>query len=119
MDRRRADAPRREQAADALERLRARLGRPDEGWFFAQIADQVADRRRALGLSQADLAELCGTTQSAIARLEAGDRPPRIDTLLRIANALDCELAVELRPRTKVAQHRKEKAVSHGDSGRG
>jgi transcriptional regulator with XRE-family HTH domain len=61
----------------------------------------VADRRRELGLSQAELAELTGTTQSAIARLESGGRPPRIDTLLRVANALDCELRVELRPRTR------------------
>jgi transcriptional regulator with XRE-family HTH domain len=84
-----------------LERLRERLAHAgDDGWFFARIAEQVVDRRRALGLSQAGLAELTGTTQSAIARLESGGRPPRIDTLLRIANALDCELEVELRPRT-------------------
>ncbi len=87
---------------EAVERLRGRIAHADEGWFFAQIADQVANRRRALGLSQVELAELCATTQSAIARLEAGDRPPRIDTLLRIANALDCELTVELRRRTVV-----------------
>jgi DNA-binding Xre family transcriptional regulator len=53
------------------------------------------------GLSQKELAELTATTQSAIARLESGGRPPRIDTLLRIAEALDCELIVELRPRTQ------------------
>ncbi len=46
----------------------------------------------------AELAALCDTTQSAIARLESGGRPPRIDTLLRIASALECELHVELRP---------------------
>jgi transcriptional regulator with XRE-family HTH domain len=87
----------------AMERLRERLAHiePDQGWFFAKIADEVSDRRRALGLSQAELAELTGTTQSAIARLESGGRPPRIDTLMRIANALDCELRVELRPRTR------------------
>lgn len=85
-----------------IERLRERLAHAGEdGWFFARIAEQVVDRRHALGLSQAELAELTGTTQSAIARLESGGRPPRIDTLLRIANALDCELEVELRPRTK------------------
>ena len=61
-----------------------------------QIAGQVADRRKERGLSQADLAELVGTTQSAIARLESGGRPPRIDTLLRIANALDADLHIEL-----------------------
>jgi transcriptional regulator with XRE-family HTH domain len=85
----------------ALERLRERFARVGEdGWFFAQLAEQVTKRRRALGLSQHELAELTGTTQSAVARLEAGARPPKIDTLLRIANALDCELEVRLRPRT-------------------
>jgi transcriptional regulator with XRE-family HTH domain len=84
----------------AYEKARARLaGAADKGWFFAGIADQVVARRTGRKLSQRELAELVGTTQSAIARLEAGGRPPRIDTLLRIADALDCELTVELRPR--------------------
>jgi transcriptional regulator with XRE-family HTH domain len=93
----------RPRAKEAVERVRERLAHvdPDQGWLFAAIAEQVADRRRALGLSQAELAELTGTTQSAIARLESGGRPPRIDTLMRIAGALDCELKVELRPRTR------------------
>jgi len=87
-----------------VERLRRRLARADGGWLFASIAAQVADRRRELDLSQAQLAALCGTTQSAIARLEAGGRPPRIDTLLKLASALDCELHVELRPAPSDAQ---------------
>jgi transcriptional regulator with XRE-family HTH domain len=83
-----------------IERLRQRLAHVgDDGWFFARIAEQVSERRRELGLSQQQLAELTGTTQSAIARLESGGRPPRIDTLLRITSALDCELEVRLRPR--------------------
>jgi predicted transcriptional regulator len=81
-----------------LEQIRRKLAHADQGWFFAQIAEQVAARRAEMGLSQQQLAELCGTTQSAIARLESGGRPPRIDTLLGIATALDCELIVELRP---------------------
>src|SRR5919198_3492582 len=91
---------RRRLSAAAIERIRDRLAHADDGWFFAQIADKVADRRKELGLSQAELAELVATTQSAIARLESGGRPPRIDTLLRIADALDCELLVDLKPRT-------------------
>jgi len=82
----------------AIERLRERLAGAQEGWLFAQIAEQVAERRRELGLSQAELAHVCGTTQSAIARLESGGRPPRIDTLLKLAHALDCDLHIELRP---------------------
>jgi transcriptional regulator with XRE-family HTH domain len=94
--------------ADAFARLRERLAHvdPDQGWFFARIAEQVTEQRKARGLSQKELAELTGTTQSAIARLESGGRPPRIDTLLRIAEALDCELIVELRPRTKTKETR-------------
>jgi ribosome-binding protein aMBF1 (putative translation factor) len=81
-----------------VERLHERIATGDRGWFFAQIADRVAERRVDMGLSQRELAERCGTTQSAIARLERGGRPPRIDTLLRIAEALQCELVVELVP---------------------
>jgi transcriptional regulator with XRE-family HTH domain len=84
-----------------VERIRARLAGAEEGWLFAQIAGQVADRRKDRGLSQADLAELVGTTQSAIARLESGGRPPRIDTLLRIANALEADLHIELLDRER------------------
>lgn len=83
----------------ALERLQERIRTADRGWFFAAVADKVAHRRQELGLSQRELAELVGSTQSAIARLERGGRPPRIDTLLRIADALDCELVVDLKPR--------------------
>lgn len=87
-----------------FDRLRERLadGPADESSpLFADIAEQIASRRTELRLSQAELARLCDTTQSAIARVESGGRPPRIDTLQRIAAALDCELVVQLRPRTR------------------
>jgi transcriptional regulator with XRE-family HTH domain len=86
-------------AKSSLERLQERIRTADRGWFFAAIAYNVAERRQAKGLSQRELAEIVGTTQSAIARLERGGRPPRIDTLLRIADALECDLVVDLRPR--------------------
>jgi transcriptional regulator with XRE-family HTH domain len=73
----------------------------DEAALYGEIAKQVAAQRGARRLTQTELAELCGTTQSAVARLESGARPPRIDTLRRVASALDCELVVLLRPRTK------------------
>jgi ribosome-binding protein aMBF1 (putative translation factor) len=97
----RSDRPKR--TTGALRRLRdgARSQPVDEeAERWLAIARQVAERRRERRLSQQELAELCGTTQSAIARLERGVRPPRLDTLARIANALDCDLDVQLRPRT-------------------
>jgi DNA-binding Xre family transcriptional regulator len=89
----------REDTVRPLERLRERIATGDRGYFFAAIADRVAERRVERKLSQRELAELVGTTQSAIARLERGGRPPRNDTLLKIAEALECDLAVELVPR--------------------
>ena len=96
-----------------LERIRERLehAEPDRE-LYADIAGQVTEQRLARDLSQKELAELCGTTQSAIARFEAAERPPRLDTLLRVARALDCELDVRLRPRTRTRRR------SHGDDPR-
>jgi ribosome-binding protein aMBF1 (putative translation factor) len=92
------------RAARGAKRLGRRVARrlaDEPESLFEAIAMQVVERRRALDLSQRELADICGTTQSAIARLERGRRPPRVDTLMRIAGALDCELVVELRARTK------------------
>ena len=66
------------------------------------MGERIARERTRRSLSQRELAELTGTTQSAIARLEAGRRAPRLDTLLRVANALDCTLELDLRPRTTI-----------------
>ncbi len=74
--------------------------------FYAGLAQQVVTQRTQRRLSQRELAGLCGTTQSAIARFEAGTRPPKLDTLLRISEALDCELKIELRPRTVPTQEK-------------
>jgi transcriptional regulator with XRE-family HTH domain len=59
----------------------------------------VRDARRAAGLTQAQLADRLGTTQSAIARLEAEGANPRISTLTRALDACDREILLEARPR--------------------
>ena len=79
------------------------IERDDRDFYdaYRALGAQVSRQRARHRLSQRELAELCGTTQSAIARLEGGGRAPRLDTLIRVANALDCELVVRLRPRTE------------------
>lgn len=69
--------------------------------LYENIVAQVVARRVELGLSQRELADLCGTTQSAIARFESASRPPKLDTLASLAEALDCSLEVTFRPRTR------------------
>lgn len=61
-----------------------------------RLAFEIRGLREKKGLSQRQLAELVGTTQSAIARLEGGRISPSLPTLDRIANALDAELTVSL-----------------------
>lgn len=63
----------------------------------------VRRRARDAGITQAELAARIGSTQPAIARLEAGGNTPSFDTLRRIAAALGLELVVELRARRVAA----------------
>lgn len=63
-------------------------------------ASIVKQARLAAGLTQAELAERIGTTQSAVARLEAADANPRVATLLRAIEAAGQTLDATLRPRT-------------------
>ena len=55
---------------------------------LGQIIGAVADRRVDLGWSQRELAQRCGLTQSAVARVESGTTTPRVDTLVRMLEAL-------------------------------
>jgi transcriptional regulator with XRE-family HTH domain len=57
---------------------------------------EIRALREARGLSQRELAERVGTTQSAIARLEGGNISPSLPTLDKIAEALEAELSVSL-----------------------
>ena len=52
------------------------------------LVASLATRRRELGLSQTEVAARMGTSQSAVARLEAGAADVRLSTLERYAAAL-------------------------------
>lgn len=59
------------------------------------LGQLIYDLRTEAGLSQRELAERMGTTQSVISRLEeGGGARNRIDTLARVAIALDRHLVV-------------------------
>jgi transcriptional regulator with XRE-family HTH domain len=59
----------------------------------------LALRRMRLhaGLSQRELAERIGSTQSAIARMEKGETEPKFCTLEKLAEALSQDLLVYVR----------------------
>ena len=53
-----------------------------------------ASSARSGGSASAELAERLGTTQSAVARLEAGNVSPSLPTLDKLADAVGVELVV-------------------------
>jgi predicted transcriptional regulator len=66
----------------------------------AQVARIIHDARTAAKLTQAQLAQLVGTTQPVIARLEDADYEGHSLTMLRrIAEALDRRVEVRLLPK--------------------
>ncbi|MBO9523127.1 MAG: mobile mystery protein A [Nocardioidaceae bacterium] len=73
--------------------LPARGARPHGGWVRAV--------REALGMTAADLADRMGVSQPSVTRLEKSERDDaaRLETLIRAADALGCDLVYALVPR--------------------
>jgi HTH-type transcriptional regulator / antitoxin HipB len=88
------------QSWDEVKTARAQSPERRRGYEKAgraiRLAMEIRALREARGLSQRELAERVGTTQSAIARLEGGNISPSLPTLDKIAEALDAELSVGL-----------------------
>jgi transcriptional regulator with XRE-family HTH domain len=58
-----------------------------------RLVDELAERRRASGLSQTEVAARMGTSQSAVARLESGAGDLKVSTLERYAAAVGTPIA--------------------------
>lgn len=69
-----------------------------EAWEASEPAYQVARLRIMRGLTQAQLAELVGTKQPSIARLESGRVEPKLSFLRRVVEALGARLEVHIIP---------------------
>jgi DNA-binding XRE family transcriptional regulator len=88
-----------------------------EGWereklsdpeFVAALAElepgyQIARLRIARGLTQTQLAQMVGTKQPSIARLEKGESTPSLAFLEKLAEALGARLEVRIVPQKNSA----------------
>jgi DNA-binding XRE family transcriptional regulator len=81
--------------------LKAQLKNPqvkkhyDEAGKRLEIAYQVIQLRKEGGVSQSQLAKKLGTTQSNVARIEAGQQNFTAETLQKIAKAFRRDLRIE------------------------
>ncbi len=100
--------------AKALGRAEVKVQFEELGEEYA-LLDEFLKARAAQGLTQAQVAEKIGTTQSAVARMESGrgKHSPSLATLSRYAEALGCRLEVKL-----VRQRGKARNLTGRSSGR-
>ncbi len=102
----------RKPTTDAIAILERRYysGRPDrladleKARLHAQLAQEIYARRKAMGLTQAELAKRAKTSASAICRLEDADYDGHsLNAVVRVMAALNRKLEFRVVPLTKLA----------------
>jgi len=72
---------------------------------YSLVREMLSARSKS-GLTQEAVAELMGTTKSAVSRLEsAGKHAPSLTTLKKYAQAVGCDLKIELIPKSDSVKH--------------
>ena len=56
---------------------------------FAKRLQQMRERRR---ISRSVMSELCGLSQSMISKYERGEKQPKLETLVILAEFFDCSI---------------------------
>jgi DNA-binding XRE family transcriptional regulator len=68
----------------------------DKSAFAREVAVRIVKYRTDNQLSQAQLANIVGLKQPAIARLEIGEQPPSLTTLAKLSATTGLEFRVEV-----------------------
>ena len=74
------------------------------GRIHSELISLLRNRREKIGMSMTLLAEKSGLSLSMISFVERGLRMPTLETLLRIAEALDVDLWKPLRTATEASR---------------
>ena len=86
--------------------------------YKGRIGNLIRDARKHRGLTQHQLAELLGTSQSAINRIEKGHQNLSLEMLARIGAALDSEIVALGAGPTHLRVDRADHAVRHRSTSR-
>ena len=92
--------------SDAVKILKDRISQDPELAYFVEeerkrlmLAEKIRQARHESGLSQKEVAQRIGTTQSAVARLESGNYERlSLSTLIKVTRALNRRLSLEILP---------------------
>ncbi|MFC7459404.1 helix-turn-helix transcriptional regulator [Hydrogenophaga defluvii] len=77
-----------------------------------EIARQLIEVRARARMTQGEVAEKMGTTQSVVARLESGKRPPSLRTVQRYAEAVGGRVVVRIEPASDAHRRLRARAAS-------
>ena len=80
---------------------------------MSNLKEQIEARRQELGISQSELGERANYTKSAISRALHSEYNLRFETAQRLAEALGCEIHIELVP--KRGNHKKKSKRTRGN----
>ena len=69
---------------------------------LSSIVSTIIRQRNAMGISQRELAAMCGIPQSSVARIESFKTTPNLDTILKIMQPLGLTLTVQQAAESKV-----------------
>ena len=75
------------------------------------LASLLIEARTRSNLTQAELAERMGTSQSTIARLESGKAKPTLSTLRKLAKATGTRLKITFEPKARSKKERGKRAA--------
>ena len=94
-----------------IHQSRAFQAQVEEELAAINVAQDLVALRESRGLSQAQLADRLGITQSAIAQLESA-QPKNVElrTLVRVATALGAHVNVSIRPRRRPEPKSRQRA---------
>ncbi|MBR5611107.1 MAG: helix-turn-helix transcriptional regulator [Bacteroidales bacterium] len=89
------------KATEVLEKESGKIGSPERNefdakaraWYYGEI---LRDRRKALGMTQKELAEKVGRERTYINRIEKGETDLQLSSFIRIADALGITLHLEI-----------------------
>ena len=85
--------------------------KPPESRPGYEAVNTLIEARRKQKVTQKALSEKTGIPQAEISRLENRLRPPTLNLLDRLAEGLDLELIITLKPKTRRGRKPKNKAA--------
>ncbi|MDE3094454.1 MAG: helix-turn-helix transcriptional regulator [Chloroflexota bacterium] len=68
-------------------------------WLLLDLEEQICAAMQATSIARSELAERLGTSRAFVTKLLSGHANLTLRTLVRVANALDVDIDLRLRPR--------------------